>query len=164
VGRVAVGRQLRLPVKAEMIATANELDRFFAKVVLPPDPTDCWEWIGATTYTGYGLIRWRGARGPGRAPRIAYELFKGTIPVGLEIDHLCNRPRCVNPTHLQVISHRENTLRSGNPCAVNARKQHCRRGHEFTLENTGRNAGGPHTRRCKACSRWRAQCRLSPTI
>ena len=144
--------------------------RFFEKVDLPPDPTDCWLWNAATTTRGYGLIRWPGysAKGPARAPRVAYELWKGSIPAGHEIDHLCNEPRCVNFTHLRIASHRENTLRSTNPCGTNARKTFCIHGHPFNRENTGQNAGGSHTRRCRTCSRIAsrrrsAQCLQSPT-
>jgi len=133
---------------------AQDVARFFEKVDLPTDPDDCWLWNGATTYTGYGLIRWPDypAKGPGRAARIAYEMFYDAIPRGLEIDHWCNQPGCVNPTHLRAITHRANTLRSRNPCAVNARKTHCVRGHAFTPENIYPNNGGAHTRKCKTCT------------
>lgn len=144
-----------------MTPSPQDLGRFFAKVDIPTDPDDCWLWNAATTRTGYGLIRWPdySARGPARAPRIAYELFHGPIPPGLEIDHRCNRPGCVNPTHLRAITHRANTLRSQNPCAINARKTHCVHGHLLSTDNLYTSTGHRQCRRCILASSRRAVAR-----
>ena len=120
--------------------------RLWAHVVIGPD---CWEWTGCTVRGGYGIIG--GERGRERVyvHRAAYELMKGPIPDGLYIDHLCRNPRCCNPAHLEPVTHRENTLRGVSPPAVNIKKTHCLRGHEFTEANTYRWKG---TRICRTCS------------
>lgn len=69
---------------------------------------------------------------------------------GKTIDHLCRNRGCVNPLHLQAVPMRENTLRGFGPSAENARKTHCKRGHEFTPENTYLHDG---RRICKQCNR-----------
>ncbi len=76
----------------------------------------CWLWKGGMT-RGYGVYAvWRGNRYRNtRAHRVAYELTIGFIPVGLEIDHLCRVRNCVNPAHLEAVTHRENILRGIGP-------------------------------------------------
>jgi len=69
----------------------------------------------------------------------------------LEIDHLCRVRCCVNPDHLEAVTHRENILRGNTFAAVNAAKTHCPKGHEYTPENTRIHTGG--RRQCIACSR-----------
>jgi hypothetical protein len=83
------------------------------------------------------------------AHRLAYQLLVGPIPEGLVIDHLCRNPPCQNPAHMECVTHRENTLRGASPHAMNARKTHCKRGHEFTFQNTYVDAKG--CRSCLAC-------------
>ncbi len=74
------------------------------------DPnTGCWLWLLATNLPGYGVRR-RG-RGQVYAHRAAYEARFGPIPVGLEIDHRCRQPSCVNPDHLEAVTHAENVRR-----------------------------------------------------
>lgn len=56
------------------------------------------------------------------AHRIVYVHYRGEIPDGYTIDHLCENPACVNPKHLEAVTHRQNVLRSRtNPYAINAR-------------------------------------------
>jgi hypothetical protein len=73
--------------------------------------TGCHVWYGAMTGSGYGSIR-RGSKML-MAHRWFYEQAKGPIPAGMFLDHLCRRPLCVNPDHLEPVSHTEN-LRRGN--------------------------------------------------
>jgi transposase len=127
----------------------HDLRRFFEKV----DKTDeCWEWLGTRCSHGYCRLYFNG-RMQG-AHRAGYELIVGQIPDGLELDHLCRNPPCVNPAHLEPVTHWENMRRSETPAAVNLVKTHCIRGHEFTPENTrvraGRVAG---QRTCRICER-----------
>ena len=121
-------------------------DRLWPKVdKAGPLPTwapflgSCWIWTGAHA-DGYGRIDNRSTH------RVAYELVIGQIPDGLVLDHLCRVPACCNPTHLEPVTHRENMQRSST-----AMKAFCKRGHEFTPENTYITALGH--RQCRACKR-----------
>lgn len=98
------------------------------------DRTDsCWNWK-ACTQKGYGLISVDGKSK--RAHRVVYELLVGKIPDGMCLDHLCRNRSCVNPSHLEVVSFIENVMRGESAHARNARKTHCKFGHEFSEENT----------------------------
>jgi len=117
------------------------------------DPDHCWEWTGAKIPGGYASLAVPGTSQVG-AHRVAYELCIGPIPGGLHLDHLCRNRGCVNPKHLEPVTSRENILRGQSPGALNARKTHCKQGHEFTAENTYVIQGG---RRCRACNRAQAK-------
>lgn len=96
------------------------------------------------------------------AHRWAYFVAYGAIPEGKELDHyVCSNKRCVFSLHLKAVTHRENSLRSSSPSAINAAKTHCRNGHEFTKENTWRwfnKETGQFVRQCRAC--WRKPFRV----
>ena len=110
----------------------------------------CWTWTGTMDSSGYGrFYPIKGSPHRVRAHRVAYELFRGQIPAGLEVDHLCRNRQCVNPDHLEPVTRMENQRRGFSPSGINHRKTHCIRGHEFTPENTYRPADG--RRICKAC-------------
>jgi hypothetical protein len=66
----------------------------------------CWEWQAARHYHGYGLF------GDTYAHLYSYRHHYGDIPVGLEIDHVCANKRCVNPKHLEAVTHLENVRRA----------------------------------------------------
>lgn len=85
-----------------------------------------------------------------KAHRVAFELIRGCIPNGLVLDHLCRNRGCVNPDHLEPVTFRENIMRGVGYTAQQARKTHCRHGHEFTVENTYVWRGG---RICRTCRR-----------
>jgi hypothetical protein len=75
----------------------------------------------------------------------------GEVPTHLETDHLCRNRLCFRPDHLELVTHRENMLRS--PVAIsalNARKTHCNSGHAFTKQNTRKIEGGG--RDCRTCN------------
>lgn len=115
--------------------------------------TECWVWIGTLSY-GYGVFWMDGQRRQLTAHRIAYELWIGEIVDENTIDHLCANRRCVNPLHLEQCSRVENSYRARHRglSGQNARKTHCKRGHEFTEENTYINATSGN-RQCRACHR-----------
>lgn len=96
---------------------------------------DCWLWTGSRDTQGYGITKWEG-RNRG-AHRVAYELFQGEAPRWPDtLDHLCRVRHCINPSHLERVPFRDNVLRGDGPTARNARKTHCKAGHEFNSQNT----------------------------
>ena len=112
----------------------------------------CWLWTGSKQPNGYGYIHAKynnAGRVNLKAHRVAYELLVGPIPDGLVIDHLCNNRGCVNPEHLRPSTNRDNVLRGASPCAKNAAKTHCKRGHSFSLDNTYVRPSGE--RECLTC-------------
>ena len=115
---------------------------------------DCWIWTGVTTTApGARLSYPRFCIGKAKtvaAHRFSYELFVGPIPDGLTLDHLCRNTLCVNPSHLEPVTNRENVLRGTGPSARNARKTVCGQGHPLTSDNV-RMEGS--SRRCLTCQR-----------
>lgn len=83
---------------------------------------DCWIWQGVVGRHGYG----RHGRND-LAHRAVYAELVGPPPS--ELDHLCRVRRCVNPDHLEPVTHRANVLRGGSPAARKARQMTCIRGH-----------------------------------
>jgi hypothetical protein len=120
-------------------------ERFWQKVAVV---NGCWLWTARKNNKGYGVFNpeWNVRV---YAHRWSYEQTNGPIPGGLEIDHLCRAPACVNPEHLEAVSHRENIMRSNAPTALNAQKTHCSNGHPFDSENTYIRANGG---RCRTCN------------
>lgn len=114
----------------------------------------CWEWTGGLS-RGYG--QWHHAYISGKstsriAHRVMYELRKGPIPKGLALDHLCRNRKCVNPDHLEPVTHRENILRGVSPAATRHKQTECHRGHPLNTENTYvfKRDGSRHCRACCA--------------
>lgn len=124
----------------------------------------CWEYIGKIARNGYGVFtEYVGIKSQNDnichlAHRFSYELFKGKIPKGLQIDHLCRNRKCVNPDHMEIVTAKENTARGFSPASLNARKTHCNKGHELIGENLVTRARGINTKReCRACNRMRTK-------
>jgi hypothetical protein len=71
----------------------------------------CWLWEGADNGEGYGVIR-----DPDQGHRIT---LVHKVAAGMRfargwdrvVDHLCRVRCCVNPAHLEIVTHRENLLR-----------------------------------------------------
>lgn len=123
------------------------INRFWNKVLFT---TDCWEWQGWKKPDGYGIIRFNHKNL--RVHRVSYELQKNQIPDGMVLDHLCRNKKCVNPEHLEVVTHKENTMRGNGVSVVNMKKTHCPQGHEYTKENTYiRPNSKKHDRQCLSC-------------
>lgn len=72
--------------------------------------TNCWIWQLTLNNKGYGRITYKG--------KVTYahihhwEKINGPVPEGLELDHTCKTRACVNPDHLEPITHGENLRRS----------------------------------------------------
>ncbi len=133
--------------------TRTPIERFWARV---KKTETCWIWTGCLNRDGYGHLSpsaWEGHCG---AHRFSYEIHKGKIPDGLQIDHLCRVKNCVNPEHLEAVTQRENVIR-GLSATVHKSFwdgiNHCKRGHEFTEENTYITTSG--RRMCRPCRKLR---------
>ena len=95
---------------------------------------------------GYGKYADRGAH------RVVYEFLVGPIQKGLQLDHLCRVRACVNPAHLEPVTAKENTRRSiPYMKSMNRGITQCKRGHEFTTENTNILTEG--WRQCRTCKK-----------
>ena len=121
-----------------------------------PEPmSGCWIWAGMLNKKGYGTIMVSPATSTDRkvclAHRLAYVEFKGAIPLGLVLDHLCRNTACINPDHLEAVTSRTNVLRGVGITARNASKTHCPKGHPFSGENLYVTPEG--FRHCRICSR-----------
>ena len=123
-------------------------ERFWSKVSIGA-PDECWEWQPKLMVIGYGCISVNGKQT--LAHRLSYELSVGPIPEGLQIDHLCRNRACQNPNHLEAVTQKVNILRGNGYSARNARKTHCKYGHEFTEANTYIRAS--NQRKCRTCHR-----------
>lgn len=113
----------------------------FEHSYIPVTETGCWLWIGATNTQGYGQINVHYKHA--MAHRFAYEKYIGKIPEGLTLDHLCKVTSCVNPSHLEPVTMKENILRGEGPCAKHAKRTHCKAGHLLTQ--------GYGQRMCRIC-------------
>ena len=105
------------------------------------DDNECWEWLGNKNGNGYGQFKKFGQTI--RLHKFSYEFFKGSVPIGLEIDHLCKNRVCLNPNHLEAVTHQENIRRSL------VLLTHCPHGHEYTPENLVKSAKWKTCRICR---------------
>lgn len=133
----------------------SDIERFMAKV--DKQPSGCWLWTANIDRHGYGTFAYPTypRKRKSLAHRFAYEHFKGPIPAGLQIDHLCRVRHCVNPNHMEAVTCRTNLMRSHLTWAArNASKSTCPRGHPLD----GRNSS-TGTRYCRTCAKARLKLR-----
>jgi len=124
-------------------------------IVTPgPMPSPCLVWKWNKNWKGYGRVKYKGTKIV--AHRAFYLHFCCAIPEGLTLDHLCRNKACVNWEHLEPVTMKVNLLRGNAVSALNARKTHCLRGHEFAEKSPGtiRNR-----RICRVCIRLNEQKR-----
>jgi hypothetical protein len=138
---------------------ANTVTDFWAKVN-KNTPTGCWEFCGLDN-KGYGQfwiqnVVWK-------AHRFSYVQLIGPIPDDLPLDHLCRNHACVNPAHLEPVTHKENLYRGPTTiAATNRAKTHCPAGHPYDDTNTRVYKGWRICRTCQqeAVRRHRAKEKL----
>lgn len=110
---------------------------------------DCWLWNGDKNHAGYG--RFSIKRKKYLAHRVSFRVSGNEIKEDMVLDHLCRVRNCVNPAHLEQVTHRENTLRGDGGWATGrtyAARTHCPNGHEYVPENVYSARG---MRECKVC-------------
>ena len=94
----------------------DPIERALKKITVDPQ-TGCLLWTGGTTVNDYPVMRVGsksdGTRCMAMVYRLFYERFKGLIPTGYTIDHLCRVHRCVNPEHLEAVTNKETYLVRG---------------------------------------------------
>ena len=113
------------------------------------DESGCWMWTSRLDGSGYGKMKLDGKEWG--AHRLIYEELIEPIPEGLELDHLCRNHACVNPAHLEPVTHIENCRRGVCGAVTTARqtaKTHCPYRHEYTPENTYTPNGHRNCRKC----------------
>jgi hypothetical protein len=125
--------------------------RFWTRVDRSAGADACWPWTGLLSPRGYGRVRYNGKQV--RPHRLVYHFLVGPLPDVrvLQLDHRCRMRHCCNPSHLELVTARENLLRGTTLAAANAAKTHCMHGHPLTEENVYRAANG--ARSCRTCQR-----------
>lgn len=133
----------------------------YAKYAFPEPNSGCFIWMGFLDKNGYGRMgvgySVDGNRRPAWAHRAAYEYFVGPVPEGMELDHKCRVTCCVNPDHLEPVTHQENVRRGLAGIVAKAialAKTHCKRGHSFSGNDATTYNG---VRTCLICCRARAK-------
>jgi len=96
------------------------------------EETECWEWQKATNNIGYGMIRDADHGGMRTTHRVSYEIHKGKIPKGKLVLHMCDNPKCCNPEHLFLGTHKDNS-------------------HDMIEKGRDNNFGSKNPRKCKYC-------------
>lgn len=111
---------------------------------------DCWLYRGSLTPSGYGHISVNNQTVP--VHRAAYSELVERIPDSLVLDHLCRRPACFNPDHLEPVTQQVNVLRGQGSPATFAARTRCGNGHDFSPANTLQRPNG-EGRKCRTCHR-----------
>lgn len=107
-------------------------DHFFESVLIGDG---CWGWTAGHNPDGYAM--WQpsgdiadqfGSKMRQMAYRVMWELLRGPIPEGLEIDHMCRMKGCINPDHCDPVTHKVNLRRIGEQLRP---RIYCKAGHRL---------------------------------
>lgn len=151
-------KEIRIPhsfLGQNQFSGKSVLERFEEKYIPEPN-SGCWIWLGALSANGRSSFQWGNGR-ISTAHKWAYIFFRGEIPDGLELDHLCCNPSCVNPHHLEAVPRSVNGKRYWNWIGKNdVRRQvvECKNGHPFNVQNTRIDPQTKH-KICRVCDRAR---------
>lgn len=108
----------------------------------------CLEWQGGLTQTGYARIPYKCKTRLGA--RLVMELIHGPLPRTLQVCHSCDNRKCINPDHLWIGTRKQNQQDAVKKGRYRGQElTHCKRGHEFSPENTGRSWRGQRV--CRKC-------------
>lgn len=138
--------------------TAEQLQKIINRI--EPQESGCWWYPAVTSNKGYATTRigWPVTKSMS-VHKLSWIYYKGDIPDGMVIDHLCHDPaeceggnncvhrRCVNPDHLALVSEAENSKKS---VRVFEFRTHCVNGHLLD-ETLGATSNGK--RYCTACNK-----------
>ncbi len=116
------------------------LERLLARSRVDPR-TGCRLWLGCVDHAGYGRTIYLDRKGI-----TAYRAMLASgreIPPGLELNHKCHVRRCIEPEHLEAVTHAQNL----QDRALKATAPNCKRGHLRTYTKTGKLI-------CKVCRYW----------
>ena len=112
----------------------------------------CWMWTAAKDRRGYGRTWDQATKREGAlAHKVMYEVIRGPVLLGYELDHLCRNPSCINPEHLEPVCHRENCQRGLT--GKYPRSDTCKRGHSLKLAPINTNGA----RRCRKCAAFKVR-------
>lgn len=98
----------------------NDWARLMSHVERDPS-SKCWHWTAFLDKAGYSRTILKGQRMTGH--RAVWLASGRELVTGLEFDHLCRNRGCVNPEHLELVTHRENILRGDTICSRNPGRQ-----------------------------------------
>ena len=105
------------------------------KFIEPEPNSGCWLWVGASDKNGYGRVSIKSRAV--WAHRATYEHYIKPIPPTMVLDHRCRQPSCVNPSHLRIVTRKQNALENSESLAAKeAQQTHCLHGHPFDVQNT----------------------------
>lgn len=139
----------------------NDINSFMLKV--HKMDSGCWHFTGYINKAGYGQIKI--INNVIHAHRASWILHNGHVPSGLLVCHKCDNPKCVNPDHLFLGTHKDNAIdmviKGRHRMTVYGQPEYCERGHR--LNEVGfKYYPNKQWRACNACMKLRSEKRKQP--